>query len=75
MGGAEKVKRQHEHGKLTVRERIDRLLDAGSFREVGTLTGREEYDPQGRLTGFTPVNNVVGRGTDAAPARLPQPED
>ena len=28
MGGAENIKRQHDGGKLTVRERIDRLLDA-----------------------------------------------
>lgn len=35
MGGAEKVKRQHDRGKLTARERIDRLLDPGSFLEVG----------------------------------------
>jgi len=35
MGGAEKIKRQHDKGKLTARERIDRLLDADSFLEVG----------------------------------------
>jgi acetyl-CoA carboxylase carboxyltransferase component len=35
MGGADKVKRQHDRGKLTARERIDRLLDPGSFLEVG----------------------------------------
>lgn len=39
MGGPEKVKRQHDGGKLTVRERVDRLLDAGSFHEVGGLAG------------------------------------
>ena len=27
MGGADKVKRQHDGGRLTVRERIDRLVD------------------------------------------------
>jgi len=35
MGGPEKVKRQHGKGRLTARERIDRLLDAGSFMETG----------------------------------------
>src|SRR5579859_7821620 len=35
MGGEEKVKRQHDAGKLTVRERIDKLLDPGSFHEIG----------------------------------------
>ena len=35
MGGRDKVKRQHDGGRLTVRERIDRLVDAGSFHETG----------------------------------------
>ena len=35
MGGPEKIKRQHDRGKLTARERIDRLLDPGTFFEVG----------------------------------------
>jgi acetyl-CoA carboxylase carboxyltransferase component len=63
MGGPEKVKRQHDFGKLTVRERIDRLLDAGSFREIGSACGTGRYDAQGRLTEFTPANNVIGRGS------------
>ena len=33
-GGADKVGKQHESGKLTARERIDRLLDKGSFVEI-----------------------------------------
>ena len=39
MGGPDKVKRQRDGGKLTVRERIARLLDAGTFDEVGALAG------------------------------------
>jgi len=35
MGGEEKVAKQHARGKLTARERIDRLFDAGSFLEIG----------------------------------------
>ncbi|MGD9804795.1 MAG: acyl-CoA carboxylase subunit beta [Hyphomicrobiaceae bacterium] len=61
MGGADKVARQHAGGKLTIRERIERLVDAGSFREVGALAGRGSYDAQGRLTGFTPANRITGR--------------
>src|SRR4051812_13737513 len=38
-GGAEAVAKHHAAGKLTVRERIERLLDAGTFREVGKLAG------------------------------------
>ena len=33
-GGPEAVHKQHEKGKLTAHERIDRLLDPGSFEEV-----------------------------------------
>ena len=37
-GGDEAAARQHAKGKLTARERIDRLLDAGSFQEVDPYT-------------------------------------
>ncbi|WP_135466833.1 acyl-CoA carboxylase subunit beta [Crenalkalicoccus roseus] len=62
MGGAEKVRRQHEGGRLTVRERIGALLDPGSFHEVGAIAGRAEYDTTGELKRFTPSNCVMGRG-------------
>jgi acetyl-CoA carboxylase carboxyltransferase component len=61
MGSPEKVKRQHDNGKLTVRERIDALVDAGSFREVGALTGTGQYNEQGELVHVTPSNVVMGR--------------
>src|SRR5258708_16044518 len=62
MGGEEKVERHHSQGKLTVRERIDALLDAGTFHEIGTLTGRATYDDDGNLVDVTPANLVMGRG-------------
>jgi acetyl-CoA carboxylase carboxyltransferase component len=62
MGGPEKVKRQHDGGKLTVRERIDALLDSGSFHEIGAISGRGAYDEHGTLADFTPSNFVFGRG-------------
>lgn len=62
MGGEEKVRRQHDGGKLTVRERIERLLDPGSFHEVGELAGRATYGEDGELTDFMPANFVMGRG-------------
>ena len=34
-GGEDRIRRQHESGKLTARERIDLLVDRGSFVEVG----------------------------------------
>ena len=63
LGGAERVKRHKDGGKLTVRERIDLLLDAGSFREVGSIAGKASYDDDGSISGFTPAQLVMGRGT------------
>jgi acetyl-CoA/propionyl-CoA carboxylase carboxyl transferase subunit len=37
MGGPEAVERQHARGRLSPRERVDLLLDPGSFHEVGEL--------------------------------------
>ena len=62
MGGADKVKRQHDAGRLTVRERITRLVDGGSFHEVGALSGVGEYDASGAVQQVTPANCVFGRG-------------
>ncbi len=62
MGGPDKVKRQHDGGKLTVRERIDALLDPGSFHEIGSVAGKAFYDDEGRLIDFNASNTIVGRG-------------
>ena len=62
MGGPEKVQRQHDGGKLTVRERIEKLLDPGSFHEIGAIAGRASYDDDGRLLDLSPTNFVMGRG-------------
>jgi len=43
-GGRERVDRQHEMGKLTARERIDLLLDGGSFVELDALAVHHCYD-------------------------------
>lgn len=61
MGGPERVARQHAAGRLTVRERIDRLVDPGSFEEFGALAGFAAYE-DGQLESFTPANSVVGTG-------------
>jgi acetyl-CoA carboxylase carboxyltransferase component len=60
LGGAEAVARQHQRGRLTIRERIDALVDADSFREQGPIAGHAELDASGSLTGFTPGNYVLG---------------
>jgi acetyl-CoA carboxylase carboxyltransferase component len=62
MGGAERVERQHTSGRLTVRERIERLFDAGTFREIGSVAGRASYGPEGEIQDFLPANTIVGQG-------------
>lgn len=63
LGGEEKVARHRAAGKLTVRERVEAILDPGSFAEVGGIAGRAGYDEAGiRLEAFTPANFVMGRG-------------
>lgn len=42
------VRRQHAKGKRTARERIDLLVDAGSFRELGALARPDEPGPDGQ---------------------------
>src|SRR6266704_6363479 len=59
MGGEEKIAKQHQRGKLTVRERIDLLFDSGTFVELGLLANQQpvrggESDPDG-----TPADGVV----------------
>ena len=62
MGGEARIVRQHEAGRLAVRERIERLLDPSSFQEIGAIAGKGAYDTDGALTDFTPANCVMGRG-------------
>jgi acetyl/propionyl-CoA carboxylase alpha subunit/acetyl-CoA carboxylase carboxyltransferase component len=56
------VVRQRSRGKLTCRERIDELLDDGSFREVGSVAGFATLDDDGSVAAFTPANHVGGTG-------------
>src|SRR2546423_4645222 len=60
MGGEEKVARQHERGKLTVRERIALLFDAGTFVELGLLAkdrdGSDAAPADGVVTGHGDVD-------------------
>ena len=43
-GGAARIERQHERNKLTARERIDVLLDDGSFEEIGMFVRHQQQD-------------------------------
>ena len=62
QGGEEGVARQHGKGFLTVRERVDTILDNGSFEELGCASGDAKRDNEGRLSEFSPANYVLGFG-------------
>jgi acetyl-CoA/propionyl-CoA carboxylase len=62
-GGPDRVEAQHSKGKLTARERIDLLLDAGSFIEIdkyvmhrGSDTEIKKHYGDGVITGFGTIN-------------------
>src|SRR5499425_2500238 len=62
-GGPDKIDRQHQQGKLTARERIDLLLDKGSYsQEIGLLVSYDQYDGGAPGAGVvTVVGRVEGR--------------
>jgi acetyl-CoA carboxylase carboxyltransferase component len=63
MGGPDRVARQHADGKLTVRERVERLFDLGTFAELGLLAHHQSTSPQmqGKVTPADGVVCGVGR--------------
>lgn len=62
QGGSEGVAKQHAKGRLTVRERIERMVDRQSFVEHGPGAGFAEKNALGEIESFTPANYVVGFG-------------
>jgi len=62
MGGEEHVRKQKQRGKLTARERIDLLLDKGTFREIGMFAKTRgaasyaEIPGDGVITGYGAIN-------------------
>jgi acetyl-CoA carboxylase carboxyltransferase component len=62
-GGASRIERQHQAGKLTARERIAGLLDPGSpFLEIGLLVAWDQYEGQAPAAGVvTGVGRIEGR--------------
>ena len=62
QGGADAVNIQHSKGRLTLRERIDFLLDNDTFEEIGKVAGGAEYDADGELSSLTPANFILGFG-------------
>ncbi|RZN49932.1 methylmalonyl-CoA carboxyltransferase [archaeon] len=62
-GGDERIQAQHDKGKLTARERLDKLLDPGSFQEIGLLRKHRSVD-LGMDKKEAPADGVVtGYGT------------
>jgi len=66
-GGEERLEKQRKQGKLTARERIERLVDAGSFQEIGLFArhrqtafgmAKQELAAEGVVTGCA---NIDGR--------------
>jgi acetyl-CoA carboxylase carboxyltransferase component len=62
MGGLERIERQHARGRLTMRERIDALLDPGSFFELGTFARSERPEARdispgdGKISGLGTID-------------------
>lgn len=64
-GGADRNEKQHQKGKLTARERMELLMDPGSFEEIGALVvhrtkdfgmENQKYYGDGVITGYGTVN-------------------
>ncbi|TLY03479.1 MAG: acyl-CoA carboxylase subunit beta [Thaumarchaeota archaeon] len=62
-GGEEKIQAQHEKGKLTARERIDLLLDEGSFTEVDAMVTHHYYEFDMQSKKFFGDAVITGYGT------------
>lgn len=67
-GGEQRIKQQHDKGKLTARERIDLLLDKGSFEEIGMFVQhsstnfgleKQKFLGDGVVTGYGTVNGKL----------------
>ena len=64
-GGVERIAKQHQSGKLMARERIDKLLDSGTFEEVDKYVvhrennfgmDKQKYLGDGVVTGYGQIN-------------------
>ena len=61
LGGQQRVQRQHDGGRYTIRERLAKLVDPGTFHEIGKIAGMATYDNDNNLTHLMPSNFVFGR--------------
>jgi len=58
QGGEAGIAKQHARGRMTIRERIDVLLDGGSFREHGQATASPVYDENDQLIEYVPQTTL-----------------
>jgi propionyl-CoA carboxylase beta chain len=85
-GGPQRVAQQHKKGKLTARERLDVLLDEGSFVELDRFVthrstdfglAAEQYPGDGVVTGYGRIDGrlvyVFSRTSPSSAARCPKP--
>ena len=62
LGGEKRIAQQHARGRLTARERVEKILDPGSFFELGMLAHadipelEEDSPADGRVSGFGDIN-------------------
>src|SRR5664279_2787410 len=62
-GGEERIQRQHDLGRNTARERLDILLDPGSFRELDAFVSHRSHDFGLEKTRYPADSVVTGWGT------------
>ena len=62
-GGADRIEAQHQRGRLTARERIDLLLDNGSFRETDMFVTHRTHDFNLDQRKYLSDSVVTGWGT------------
>ena len=60
QGGKDAVDLQHAKGRLTLRERIEKLVDKESFQEQGEIAGGSETNEAGEIQSLTPANFILG---------------
>ena len=60
QGGKDAINLQHAKGRLTLRERIEKLVDKESFQEQGEIAGGSETNEDGEIKSLTPANFILG---------------
>ena len=58
-GGQKRIDSQHKKGKLTARERIQLLLDEGSFEETGMMVTHRSHDFDMQKEVVLPIEQIV----------------